>query len=133
MEEMVYLNNFPRENALKGQKFDGASDLEAELLERGIIGNRCKLEEEGYYEKNKLSHPTIEALEARIKELENEERNDSDEELALELKAVKAENEKLFVAGEDMTKQIEELVAMVKESISLPKGQEPTGYEKYKG
>lgn len=133
MEEMVYLNNFPRENALKGQKFDGTSDLEAELLERGIIGNRCKLEEEGYYEKNKLSHPTIEALEARIKELENQEINSSDKKVTLELEAVKAENEKLFVAGEDMAKQIEELVAMVKESISLPKGQEPTGYEKYKG
>ena len=39
MRSLVYLNNFPRENALKGQKFKGTSELEEELLGRNIIGD----------------------------------------------------------------------------------------------
>lgn len=34
---LTYQNNFPRENAVKGQEFKGNSALKAELLERGII------------------------------------------------------------------------------------------------
>ncbi len=34
---LTYQNNFPRENAVKGQEFKGDSALKAELLERGII------------------------------------------------------------------------------------------------
>lgn len=39
MGKFVYLNNFPREKAEKGQEFKGNSDLQEELLERGIIGD----------------------------------------------------------------------------------------------
>jgi hypothetical protein len=35
---LVYLNNFPRENAIKGQKFKGDKTLEEELRGRNIIG-----------------------------------------------------------------------------------------------
>lgn len=42
---LVYLNNFPRENAIKGQEFKGNSDLKEELLNRGIIGGEEVVEE----------------------------------------------------------------------------------------
>lgn len=34
---LKYTNNFPREDAVKGQEFKGADTLKAELLKRGII------------------------------------------------------------------------------------------------
>jgi hypothetical protein len=36
---MIYLVNFPSQDAVKGQEFLGDSSLEAELVKRGIIGN----------------------------------------------------------------------------------------------
>lgn len=39
---LVYLNNFPSQNAVKGQEFKGDSNLEKQLLQRGIIGDGKK-------------------------------------------------------------------------------------------
>jgi hypothetical protein len=36
---MVYLNNFPSQNAIKGQEFKGSKELESELFNRGVIGD----------------------------------------------------------------------------------------------
>ena len=39
MKKLVYLNNFPSQDAVKGQEFQGDSDLEKSLLTRGVIGD----------------------------------------------------------------------------------------------
>ena len=36
--EFIYLNNFPREDAVKGQLFEGNDALKEDLLGRNIIG-----------------------------------------------------------------------------------------------
>ncbi len=159
MKKYVFAKNFGvgKDQVLIGTEYDKNIHGDKDKLEaRGLL-----VEADEYYANNKPSLSKVEALEARIKELENQEINTSDEKVTLELEAVKAEKEKVtleleavkaekekvtleleavkaekekvFSAGESMAKQIEELVAMLKESISLPKGQEPTGYKKYKG
>lgn len=157
--EMVYLVNFPSKNATKGQEFNGAPELEKELLERGIIGNgEITIEKD-----NSNSNELLEIIDNLKKDLE--EKNDfiSNSEIP-ELKALveekiaevnekdKAiegltkESEDLKVLNENQTLDIneknegiaalmvviEELKSLVEEAIALPKGQIPEGFVKYK-
>jgi len=115
---MVYLNNFPREGAVKGQEFSGDKKLEEELLKRGIIGNG-KVEKKANVDAKELddTNAKIEELEAKVYELEvfNDDAIAKNLELNAKIKELEAESEKLN--------------GFVKEAIELPKGKAPEGYE----
>jgi len=64
-KKLIYLNNFPREDALKGQEFKGNSDLEKELKERGIIGD-------GEVTTEKVDESAFKDAKAKIAKLEEE-------------------------------------------------------------
>lgn len=98
---MVYLNNFPREGAVKGQKFKGDKTLEDELVKRKIIGDGDVTAETACEQE---AGETIIALEGENSDL----------------------TAKLKEAGETIIA----LTAFVEEAITMPKGQVPNGYEK---
>lgn len=121
-----YLNNFPRENAVKDQKFEGNKALEKELLQRKIIGDIVEVEATVV-----LNSAT------KIKELYEEIRKlkeDGDDELLKVLEDLKGENATLKEAttrleGENATK-IEQLVDFLEEAIDSSKSTVPEGYER---
>jgi hypothetical protein len=106
---LVYLNNFPRENAIKGQKFEGNKALEEELRGRGIIGEG----EEVIVGVNKGS-----SLDEKIKAL-TEDKAKSE-----------AKVTELTEANTALEAKVTELTGFIEEAITLPKGQVPEGYEK---
>ena len=132
---MIYLNNFPREKALKGQEFKGNNALEKELLERGIIGKG----------KPTIKPITNSALEEKVLALESKITGlETDKTAAVKAKEdaetkLKARDEQ-FVEGEskiaplqeDLKKalaDVEKYKAMVKETIGLNKNTPPVGWE----
>ena len=97
MKTLIYLNNFPRENAVKGQEFKGNSDLKKELLDRNIIGTgevtavgnvESKLEAQ-----IKLLEEKNLGLETQLKDLGDREEV---EKLKNEIEILKAGTENLF-------------------------------------
>ena len=77
---LVYLNNFPREDATKGQKFKGDKALEDELLGRKIIGEGEELvievdKETSLSEKIKTLTEAEATLKAEITKLEAQLKN----------------------------------------------------------
>lgn len=110
MGKYIYLNNFPSQDAVKGQEFKGDSDLEKTLLDRGVIG---------------VGEPTVKAVDAKKVEsltAELEESNKKVESLTAELEKVSSE----------AVATIEDLKSLVLEAVRL-KGKEPEGFKKYKG
>lgn len=98
----IYLNNFPREGAVKGQAFKGEKALEDELTKRGIIG-------EG--EASISSEQDSSELEAKVTELQGQVDTLDSEKTELEAK-------------------VTELQGFVEEAVGLSKGTYPDGYKK---
>jgi hypothetical protein len=107
---LVYQNNFPRENAVKGQKFEGDKALEEELLGRKIIGEG-EITSEADTSKDTEANAT---LSAKVEELT--EANAT----------LSAKND------EEVQAEITRLHSLIEEAISLPRGQVPEGYKKAK-
>ena len=108
-----YLNNFPRESAVKGQKFEGTKTLEDELKARGIIGEIEEVEATIVLN----SAAKIKQLGEVIKKL----KEDSDGELLEEVERLDGEKTVL-------TLEVERLTKLLEESIDLNKGKVPDGY-----
>lgn len=67
---LIYLNNFPREDAVKGEKFVGDDKLEAELLKRGIIGNGdATVESSNYAKQIEVMKQKVSSFDAEKEEL----------------------------------------------------------------
>ena len=103
---LVYLANFPSENAEKGDEFKGSDTLKQSLIKRKVIGD------------GELSQDAAKA---------------NDKIAKLEEDATKA-NDKIAKLEEDATKandKIAKLETMLESSVKLAINKKPDGYDEY--
>jgi len=96
MKKLVYLNNFPSQDAVKGQEFQGDSDLEKSLLTRGVIGD---------------GEPTV-------KTVDSSETKNANKELEAKVTTLEDANKELeakVTTLEDANKTLEEQVGFMKQ------------------
>lgn len=99
MKKIIFLNNFPRENGVKGEEFKGNEEVKAELLGRGIIGEGEIVEESepakaGNDKKSTDLEAKVTTLTEKVSGLETEKSNLEGEKTTLTEKVDELEAEK---------------------------------------
>ena len=115
---LVYLNGFPRENAKKGDKFEGSDALKEELEGRNIIGEVEETTEVKVAPKDSGANGE---LQGQVETL-----TASNGELQGQVETLTSEKDTLAQESGD---EIVKLKAQLVEAINLKKGDKPAGYE----